>query len=224
MKAVHIALLALGTAIAGGLAVKMAEPPSLPPVAAPQAEPEPAHPVARPAPEQPAPPRKPAPKPRPRQEATAPPPVYTQPAPVKTPAVKPAPVKVARAAPPPAPPPVPYREPDPRRVTLPAGSEVSIRLNPGALTDRISVGDRFEGTLSERVIAGGFIVGERGAPVTGHVVETRTAAVVLRLLSFQTADGQRVEITTEPEQVTLPAKTVATFRLATRVTITERKL
>jgi hypothetical protein len=85
----------------------------------------------------------------------------------------------------------------------------------------MSVGELFRGVLAEPLIADGFIVGERGAQVSGRVIAINREAITLRLLNFQTADGQRIEISTEP--VTILSGNILRFRLAARITITERR-
>jgi hypothetical protein len=87
---------------------------------------------------------------------------------------------------------------------------------------QLSVGGIFKGTLAEPLIADGLIVGERGSQVSGRVITISGQALTLRLLNFQTADGQRIEISTEP--VTILSGNVLRFRLAARVTITERRM
>jgi len=109
-----------------------------------------------------------------------------------------------------APPPVPYQEPPKpeRHVTLEEGTWITVRVIPG---------DASHGVLEQAVIADGLEIGERGAKVTFRAEQGNQ----LRLMSFQSADGQRVEVLSEPAA---PAGNVVHFRLSGRVTITERRL
>jgi hypothetical protein len=128
----------------------------------------------------------------------------------------------------PAPEPVPYQQPpapkpDPaRHVTLQEGDAVAVRMAEPISADRMKLGEVFKGVLAEPVIAEGLVVGERGAQVSGRVIAINRDALTLRLLNFQTADGQRIEISTEP--VTILSGNVLRFRIAAKIVITERKI
>jgi len=213
MKFWHVGLVVAGAAVAGGVAVRLAEPPVVPAASVPaqQAQqiaiaPAPAPPPVRwkSVPEEPS-----------EAVSSAPPPVYTEPAapppPVKRKPFQ-APVTVAKALPAPvikAPPPVPYQEPPKpaRHVTLEEGTRITVRVIPG---------DASHGVLEQPVIADGLEIGERGAKVA-----LAQQGNQLRLTSFQSADGQRVEVSAEPAA---PAGNVVRFRLTGRVTVTERRL
>jgi YD repeat-containing protein len=92
-------------------------------------------------------------------------------------------------------------------------------------------------------VVDGLIVAERGARVTGRIADARRAgrmsgvsSLELRLLDVTTADGQRIAVSCDAwlkrsdslsrdaKPVTIPSETVIRFRLASRVTITERRL
>jgi hypothetical protein len=107
-------------------------------------------------------------------------------------------------------------------VTLQAGDSVAVRVAEPISAEQMKVGELFKGVLAEPLIADGFVVGERGAQVSGRVIAINREALTLRLLNFQTADGQRIEISTEP--ITVVNGNVLRFRLAARITITERKI
>jgi hypothetical protein len=127
-----------------------------------------------------------------------------------------------RVTPPVTPPVTPQPE---RRATLDSGLGVSVRLSQPISMDRVQRGDVFQGVLADPLVANGFVVGERGAPVTGRVVDVQRGGITLRLLNFQSADGQRIEVSTEPWSVrNVPESTVIRFRLAARITVTERRL
>jgi hypothetical protein len=72
-------------------------------------------------------------------------------------------------------------------------------------TEHVSTGDTFQATLADPVIAGGFIIAERGARVSGRVTDAHRAgrfsgisSLELRLLDFTTSDGQRIPVSTDP--------------------------
>jgi hypothetical protein len=238
MKALNAGLLLVGTVVACGLALHLTEPPPVP-VTAPL-RPQPAVPPAPlPAPE-PASPPPPVVRWRAAEPAveSAPPPVFTEPkpSPLPRPAAKiePPPRPIVKVEPPPRPVamprPVPYQEPptppapkpDPaRHVTLQTGDAVAVRVAAPLSAEHMSLGELFHGVLAEPLIADGLVVGERGAQVSGRVIAIDRDRLTLRLLNFQTADGQRIEISTEP--VTILSGNILRFRLAARVTITERK-
>jgi hypothetical protein len=136
--------------------------------------------------------------------------------------------------------PVPYQEPvaapEPpppgRQATLERGQDIAVRILQGLAADNANRGDVFHGELAEPLVAGGLIIGERGAPVAGRVVDVQKgnlfgagAGITLRLLNFVTADGQKVEISTDPWNLKgVSGGTVIRFHVAARITITEKKL
>jgi hypothetical protein len=136
----------------------------------------------------------------------------------------------------PPPKPVPYEEPpvhktpDPppppaRNATLRPGYEIAVRLLQTLSADRAEKGDIFQGILADPVVADGYVIAERGAPATGRVVQVENGTMSLRLLNMQTADGQRLEVSTEPWSIrVVSGQSVVRFRLSARITITERKL
>jgi hypothetical protein len=233
MRPLHIGLLVVGAALAGGLAVKMTQPLSVPTIAAatPKATPVPEAAVRQSVPEivpqvvpelipQPA---KPSPLPAPK--------TITEPVPHKTAIrkneAKSVPVQLAltpieplRTFPAPAPyaapqepvkarpvtphtdtpPPVP-----PRQVTLRTGTAVAVRLDESLSSDRGAGGDTFSASLADPLVADGLVIAERGARVTGRVVNAQRAGRVsgtslleLGLVTITTSDGQRVPVSTEP--------------------------
>jgi hypothetical protein len=159
----------------------------------------------------------PAPKPAPVVVAAVP---YQEPTPRKAP--DPAPAPEAKAPP----------EPPSRQVSLDRGQEISVRVLQSLSADNAQAGDVFHGELAAPLIANGLVVGERGAPVKGRVVEVQKgrffgagSTISLRLLNFLTADGQHIEVSTEPWSVNkVVGNTVIRFRVAARITITERRL
>ena len=235
MKPLHVGLLVVGAAIAGGLAVRMTQAPGLQPHAAITVTPKaaPAETVPRVA----APPSQDAVAPQPPlpQEAAAPPPVYSEPHTSPVPARKAKkPVEalkeVAKNVPPPynppssveAPQPVqsvpePVPTPDtnaslppepppviaPRRVTLSANTTISARMIESLSSDKVRPGDTFQATLADPLIADGLVIAERGARVTGKVVDSNqagkfqgTSRLELALVNIYSSDGQKVAIST----------------------------
>jgi hypothetical protein len=253
MKPLHVGLLVVGAALAGGLAVKMTQAPvpeSLPatapkaapvdktkPLPAPDSIPvEKTNPIAdsapavvyekpspSPAPVRPSHPAtrkneaarkvKPARQNEPIQVAEAKPlpgaPLpYEQPVPQQQPEAKPAEPAIPPAAGeqrPPDPEPEPEPPAPPRQATLRTGMTIAVRLLESLSSDHVSAGDNFSGTLAEPLIADGLVIAEKGARVSGRVVDAQragrvsgTSLIELALTSVTTADGQRVTISTDP--------------------------
>lgn len=84
-----------------------------------------------------------------------------------TPSPAPQPVQVQPAAPAPPPP--------PQKVTVPAGTQLSIRLNDPLDSERNQVGDTFHGSLSAPIIVDGETVIPSGADVAGRVANVQSA-------------------------------------------------
>ena len=61
----------------------------------------------------------------------------------------------------------------PVRLTVPAGTPVTVRLNRGLAASRNEVGDRFSGTLSRPLTVRGETVYKAGTPVSGEVVASK---------------------------------------------------
>jgi hypothetical protein len=97
--------------------------------------------------------------------------------------------------------PAPARQP--HVVTLPAGTNLNIRLGETLSTDHNYTGDTFRGTLETPIIMDGFIIADRGSRVLGRVVNAQKAGHIeglsdldLTLTEINTTDGQRVAIQT----------------------------
>jgi len=110
--------------------------------------------------------------------------------------------RVSEPAPPPAAPPVP---PQPRTVTLSAGTLISVRLADTLTTEKLIAGDAFSATIDRPLVVDGLAVAERGARVEGLVIEAVRAGRVkgvsslsIHLTRLHTSDGQTVQITTDP--------------------------
>jgi hypothetical protein len=154
----------------------------------------------RPAPS--APPTSPAPASATAAAPSAPTPVPV-PVPVMNPPAAEPPRQVAQtrpAAPPPPPPP----PPEPMKVTLKEGSVIAIRLGETLDSEKNAVGDSFTASLAEPIVIDGFVIAERGARVSGKIVDANRAGRVkgvavlqLALTEVTTADNQRVPIVTD---------------------------
>lgn len=90
------------------------------------------------------------------------------------------------------------------KVTVPAGTELTMRLLDAIDTGTASAGTEFEGTLAAALVAGGVDVAPVGSKVTGKVTNVvssgrlnRPAELALVLTSFTTRDGERVEVSTD---------------------------
>jgi hypothetical protein len=99
------------------------------------------------------------------------------PAPVMTASAPPQPV-----APPPTPSetaaaaaPAPQPLPPPKKVTIPAGTQLTIRLNDTLDTERNQVGDTFHATLGTPIVINSDTVVPSGADVVGRVVDVKSA-------------------------------------------------
>ena len=121
-----------------------------------------------------------------------------------------------------------------RKVTLNAGTIIPVRLVDNLSIGRNKPGDPFAATLDQELIAGNYVVAERGARVEGRVLAS-DSALVLALTRIRLSDGQDVTIRTDSWErrsdpldqrpataVTMPARTNLRFRLGVPVSLTER--
>lgn len=91
-----------------------------------------------------------------------------------------------------------------RKVQVPAGTMLAVRLTDHASSDKSQPGDRFEGTLDTPVVVGAKVVADRGSSVVGRVVRVRKAGrmtapseLVLELVEL-VCPTDRVVIQTDP--------------------------
>jgi len=91
----------------------------------------------------------------------------------------------------------------PARLTIPAGTFLTVRSNQMLSSDRSQVGDFFSATLNEPVVVDGIVVAQRGQTVSGRVAEvdkgSRTknpARLGVQVTSLTAADGQQVPVQT----------------------------
>lgn len=130
--------------------------------------------------------------------------------------------------------PAPPRPAASRKVTLNAGIIIPVRLVDNLSIGRNKPGDAFAATLEQQLIAGNYVIAERGARVEGRVLAS-DSALVLALTRIRLSDGQDVAIRTDswerrsdpldqrpPTAVSMPARTNLRFRLGVPVSVTER--
>ena len=212
MKGIQIGILVLLFVIAAllGALIFQQSPKSTEETAAVEPSPAAELPPAAPAPE------KPKPRPAPRKPAPA--------AAAAPPAAKPAAVPLSAAAQPPAEtvsepvaPPAqrptrilkPETSPPPRKVSLPSGYLLKVRLIDTVSSADHQEGDTFTATLDEALALNGVTIAEKYARVEGRVVESHKsgrikgrAGISLVLVRLHAADGQKIEISTAPHEHT----------------------
>jgi len=93
----------------------------------------------------------------------------------------------------------------PHKVTVPAGTLLTVRLTEAISSEKNKPGDTFTASLDQPLIVEGFILAERGARVEGRVLEVEQAGRIrglaslkIHLVRLHTSDGQDVAIHTEP--------------------------
>jgi hypothetical protein len=140
---------------------------------------------------------------QPQPEPAPPPPVVVSPAPPPRPAppervaLNP-PKEVDRAEP------AILREPSgPNTTTIAQGTLMIVRLGESISSQKNLTGDTFFATLDQPLVAGGFIIAEKGARVEGKLVEVDkvkgiggTARISLELTQLNTSDGQHIHVQT----------------------------
>ncbi len=80
--------------------------------------------------------------------------------------------QTAAATPAPTPPAPP---PPPQKVTIPAGTQLAVRLNDALDSERNQVGDTFHGSLSTPIVINAETVVPSGADVVGRVADVKSA-------------------------------------------------
>jgi len=98
----------------------------------------------------------------------------------------------------------PDRGPVPVKLTLKAGTFITVRLNQGLSSDRNQTGDGFAATLAKPVVVDGVVVADRGQTLGGKVVEAKkagrvegTSRLAVQLTDLTLMDGQPVPIQTQ---------------------------
>ena len=101
-----------------------------------------------------------------------------------------------------APPPPHYPAP-PARVTIPAGTWITVRVDQPLSSDHNKVGDYFRATIVQPVVMNGLVIAPRGQSVTGTVTEAQKAGRVegtsrlgLELTELGLADGRQIPVRT----------------------------
>jgi hypothetical protein len=74
-----------------------------------------------------------------------------------------------------APPPPPQPPAAPKKVTIPAGTQLTVRLDNPLDSERNQVGDTFHGSLSNPIVLDGEIAIPSGADVVGRVADVKSA-------------------------------------------------
>lgn len=102
--------------------------------------------------------------------------------------------------------------PQPRAVTLAAGTALKVRTTNTLSTESHNMGDTFTAMLEEPLAEGAWVVAPKGSTVEGKIVEADkggrvqgVAHLTVALDRLHTGDGEIVEITTKP--ITVEAKT-----------------
>lgn len=73
------------------------------------------------------------------------------------------------------PPPAPVAPPPPQKVTIPAGTQLNVRLNEELSSERAQVGDMFHGSISSPITIDDQTVIPNTADVEGRVVDVKSA-------------------------------------------------
>jgi hypothetical protein len=114
--------------------------------------------------------------------------------------------ELADTAPPPMDDQQPMADPQaiPPRLTIKAGTYVTVRLNEFLSSDRSMAGDAFTATLTKPIVVDGVVVASRGQNVTGRVTEAKKAGRVsgtshlgIQLIELPVVDGQQLPIQSE---------------------------
>jgi hypothetical protein len=114
--------------------------------------------------------------------------------------------QLEETAPPPADAQQPAGDPQaiPSKLTIRAGTYVTVRLNEILSSDRSMAGDAFTATLTKPIVVDGVVVASRGQNVTGRVTEAKKAGRVagtsrlgLQLIELPVVDGQQMPIQSE---------------------------
>ena len=97
----------------------------------------------------------------------------------------------------------------PSQLTLPAGTFITVRVNDALSSDRNQPGDAFTATLSQPLVAQGYVVALRGQTVGGRIADVQqagrfkgTSRLGLELTDLSLADGQQMPVRTELIQYT----------------------
>ena len=103
----------------------------------------------------------------------------------------------------------PTPAPVPERITIPAGTFVTVRVDEFLSSDKNQAGDSFSATLARPLVANGLVVSRRGQALGGKVVEAKKAGRVkgvshlqIGLNTLTLADGQQIPVETALTSIT----------------------
>lgn len=92
----------------------------------------------------------------------------------------------------------------PKTLTIPAGTLITVRLRDSLNTERNALDENFTATLDAPLIVDGFVIAERGSTQRGRIMELERsgrvkgrAMMALALTQLSTADGQHIDIRTD---------------------------
>ena len=90
------------------------------------------------------------------------------------------------------------------QIILPAGAWIKIRVDQPLSSDRSRAGDGFTGTLTQPIVADGYVIAHRGQTIEGRVTEAikagkakGTSRLGLELVEVGLADGQQMAVRTQ---------------------------
>ena len=94
--------------------------------------------------------------------------------------------------------------PAPSQLIIPAGTWIKIRVDQPLSSDRNIAGDTFAATLSQPVVADGFVVARRGQTIEGRVSESikagkakGTSRLGVELITMSLVDGRQMPVRTQ---------------------------
>ncbi len=92
----------------------------------------------------------------------------------------------------------------PGRITIPAGTWITVRVDQPLSSNHNRAGDAFTATLTAPVVADGIVVARRGQTLAGRVAESMkagrikgTSSLGVEMIELSIVDGQRVPVRTE---------------------------
>jgi hypothetical protein len=91
----------------------------------------------------------------------------------------------------------------PNTVTIAQGTQLTVRIGETLSVQHNLTGDTFFATLEQPLVAGGFVIAEKGARVEGKIIEvdkagrmTGSSRMSLALTQINSSDGQRIPLQT----------------------------
>lgn len=138
----------------------------------------------------------------PPQPAPPAPIVRNTPAPAPQPPPQPEVAQVQ--APQPPPPPTPPPAPVVHNITLPAGTDIPVRITQTLDSATTQTGDKFTGVIASDIIIDNLVVLPQGTPITGHVDAAQDAAhfkgssLLTISLTAINRKGEHIEVAADP--------------------------